>query len=95
MAIKKGKVPTLPPKSPIDNVGLGPASQDNLFPFSADAEEKRVKYLHYPLNPPIDLRSSSFAPRHSLQAHSALGLSSVDNVGLGPAAQDNFILFAF
>ena len=37
---KKGKVSTLPPKSPIDNVGLGPPAEDNFFSFSAGAEEK-------------------------------------------------------
>ncbi len=65
------------------------------FPLLSDDKQKKGKVSTLPPKSPIDLRSSSFAPRHSLQAHSALGLSSVDNVGLGPALQDNFILFAF
>ncbi len=37
------------------------------------------KYRHSLLNPPFDLRSSSFAPRHSwCKHHFALGLASVD-----------------
>ena len=38
-----------------------------------------MKKLHFyiPSKPPFDLWSSSFAPRHSLQAVSALGLSSL------------------
>ena len=44
--------------------------------------------IDIPPKSPIDLRSSSFAPRHSLQAHSALGLASVEKGGLGPASQE-------
>ena len=60
--------------------------------------ESRV--LTLPPKSPIDLRSSSFAPLQSLQAASALGLSSVGNVGLGPASQDsrtqkNGLLFCY
>ena len=48
--------------------------------------------IDIPPKSPIDLRSSSFAPRHSLQAHSALGLASVEKGGLGPASQEKVVL---
>ena len=63
------------------------------YPLLADDKQKKGKVPTLPPKSPIDLRSSSFAPRHSLQAHSALGLSSVDNVGLGPATQDKISTF--
>ena len=47
---------------------------------------KILIHIYIPPKSPFDLRSSSFAPRHSLQAASALGLASVGKGGLGRCA---------
>ena len=106
MCYLTASVLTFPLNPPLEKGGLGPPSEEKWpsvfqkcrpLPFGDGLFYCEVKdvlfnciHIYIPPKSPFDLWSSSFAPRHSLQAASALGLAPVGKGGLVALLPLNF-----